>query len=83
MCIPGVPRVKGPFKKAGHKTENDRDFKNAAGVPRGTCAEDSAVSSLAPKWFHKGGTKDKIDHQRGVNDGFQNKGLLVDTVVTT
>ena len=77
MCIPGVPRVKGPFKKAGHKTGDDRDFKNAAGVPRGTCAEDSAVSSLAPKWFHiKGVPRTKLDHQRGVNDGFQNKGTF-------
>ena len=77
MCIPGVPRVKGPVKRSGHKTGDDRDFKNAAGVPRGTCPDDSAVSSLAPPWFHiKGVPTTKLDHQRGINDGFQNKGTF-------
>ena len=65
------------MKRSGHKTGDDRDFKNAAGVPRGTCPDDSAVSSLAPPWFHiKGVPTTKLDHQRGINDGFQNKGTF-------
>ncbi len=77
MCIPGVPRVKGPVRKSGHKTGDNRDFENAAGMPRGTCPDDSAVSSLAPSWFHiKGVPKTKLDHQRGINDGYQNQGTF-------
>ena len=51
MCIPGIPRVKGPVKKAGHKTGDDRDHQERRRGSTRTCAEDSAVSSLAP-WFH-------------------------------